>query len=173
MTETKTHASYTKNKNKNENKIKYHLIPILFKPIFPILISLSFLEEFSLKLSFQFLFPYHSWKKKKNKNINKKNINILIRKRNKKSVTTSASVVNDASKGPTYEAIMAYVVNVNVHLLAVQFNQSLSYERSPTCGAVKATLLVIIIVMIVHGFKTISFLGTKKAKVESEAIIHG
>ena len=139
MTETKTHASYTKNKNKN--KMKYHLIPILFKTLFPILVSLSFLEDFSLKLSFQFLFPYHSWKKKKNKNRNKKNRNILIRKRNKKSVTTLASVVNDASKGPTYEAIMAYVVSVDVLFLAVQFNQSLSCERSPTRGAVKATFL--------------------------------
>ena len=53
-------------------------------------------------------------------------------------------------------------------------NQSLSCERSPTRGAVKATFLVIIIiVMIVHGFKTIGFLGIEKAKVESAAIIHG
>ena len=52
-------------------------------------------------------------------------------------------------------------------------NQSLSCERSPTHGAVKATFLVIIIVMIVHGFKTIGFLGIEKAKVESAAIIHG
>ena len=51
-------------------------------------------------------------------------------------------------------------------------NQSLSCERSPTRGAVKATFLVIIIVMIVHGFKTIGFLGIEKAKVESAAIIH-
>ena len=52
-------------------------------------------------------------------------------------------------------------------------NQSLSCERNPTCGAVKATLLVIIIVMIVHGFKTSGFLRIERAKVESAAIIHG